>query len=95
MNPLLFLAVWLVIINALTIYAIVRDKRASRRGQWRIPESHLLFLALLGGALGEWIAMYTVRHKIRKARFVLLIPLMAVLQIAGVILLILCWGGNL
>ena len=95
MIPYLILAVWLLVFNVLAAYAVFRDKHAARRGQWRIPESHLLFLAFLGGALGEWIAMYTVRHKTKKPLFVFLVPLMALLQIAGMILLLLYWGGKL
>ena len=95
MNPYLILAVWFVFFNALAAYATARDKRAARLNHRRIPEANLLFLAFLGGAIGEWITMYVIHHKTRKPRFVILVPLMAILQIAGVILLLLYWGGIL
>ena len=93
MSPYLILAVWFLLINALAAFATVRDKSAARRGQRRIPEYHLLFLAFLGGALGEWIAMYAAHHKTRKFRFAIGVPLMLLIQIAVLALLMI--GGVL
>lgn len=93
MTSYIILAVWFALFNVLAAFATVSDKNAARRGQRRIPESHLLFLAFLGGALGEWIAMYAVRHKTRKFRFAVGIPLMLLLQIAMLALLVI--GGVL
>ena len=58
------------------------DKRAARRGAHRTPERTLWALSLLGGAVGMLIAMLAVRHKTRKVRFALLVPLMAAAQLA-------------
>jgi uncharacterized membrane protein YsdA (DUF1294 family) len=49
------------------VYAI--DKKAARNGQWRIPESLLHLLALLGGWPGALAAQSILRHKWRKHRF--------------------------
>lgn len=87
MNPVLILALYLAAINLLTARVTAHDKKAARRGERRIPESHLLFLAAMGGALGEWIAMYAVRHKTKKLKFTLGVPLILAAQIALLILL--------
>lgn len=57
------------------------DKRAARRGARRTPERTLWVLSLLGGATGMLIAMLAVRHKTRKVRFIVLVPLLAAAQI--------------
>ena len=46
----------------------------------RIPESTLLLSALLFGAVGGMLAMYLLRHKTRKDKFVL-VPVLAVVQV--------------
>lgn len=60
-------------IVAFAMYGI--DKYRARKQQHRIPEATLLGIALAGGALGAWIAMYVFRHKTRHVKFVLLVPL--------------------
>lgn len=44
------------------------DKKAARKGDWRIPERTLL-LATAFGALGGWMAQQILRHKTRKQPF--------------------------
>lgn len=61
------------------VYAADKDK--ARRGRWRIPEATLLWLALLGGSAGALVAIYGVRHKRRKPRFALGVPLMLVAHV--------------
>lgn len=45
------------------------DKHNAIKGYWRIPEDHLLVLALLGGSLGAVTAQRWLRHKTRKEPF--------------------------
>jgi len=59
-----------------------QDKRRAQQHAYRTPESTLLMIAFLGGALGSWISMYTVRHKTRKAKFQWLVPMAAILHLA-------------
>ena len=75
------LLVYLVIINAAGFLSMLIDKRKARKNLWRIPEATLLWLAALGGSLGSLAGMYLVRHKTRKAKFTLGIPLILAAQI--------------
>jgi uncharacterized membrane protein YsdA (DUF1294 family) len=47
------------------------DKRRAERGEWRISESTLHALELLGGWPGAWVAQRVFRHKRRKRRYML------------------------
>ncbi len=58
-----------LLINALTFCVFWWDKDAARKGQWRVPESRLLCLALIGGSVGAVMAQRLLRHKTRKEPF--------------------------
>ncbi len=60
------------------IYGI--DKWRARRGSWRVSEATLLWLALLGGGAGGLAGIYLLRHKTRKPRFALGVPLILATQ---------------
>jgi uncharacterized membrane protein YsdA (DUF1294 family)/cold shock CspA family protein len=49
------------------VYAI--DKSAATAGRWRVAESTLLLLGVVGGWPGAIIAQQTLRHKTKKASF--------------------------
>lgn len=73
---------YLIFMNAAAFAAFGIDKLAAVRHWRRIRESSLLELAFFGGSAGALTAMYLFRHKIRKSRFRIGIPLMLILQIA-------------
>jgi uncharacterized membrane protein YsdA (DUF1294 family) len=60
------------------------DKRAAVRRTERVPERTLLALSALGGSVGMLLGMAVFRHKIRKLRFALGVPLMLLLQLAAI-----------
>lgn len=64
---LLFSAAGVVSLVTYIVYAV--DKRRAEAGAWRIPESTLHVLELIGGWPGAFIAQRRLRHKIRKVRF--------------------------
>lgn len=63
------------------------DKRRARLGKYRISEARLFLLALLGGGIGGWIGMYTFHHKTKHMKFVILFPLISIIQLAALIYL--------
>lgn len=79
------LIIYLIIINLFAFFAMLIDKKKAEKGRWRIKESTLLVLAVIGGSIGEIIGMYTFRHKTQKARFFIGIPVIIVLQILIII----------
>lgn len=56
-------------LNALTYLAYLHDKNAAEKGQWRISESKLHLLAVLGGWPAAWWAQQWLRHKSSKQAF--------------------------
>jgi uncharacterized membrane protein YsdA (DUF1294 family) len=57
------------------------DKQAARNGEWRIRESTLLSLALIGGSLGAISAQRLLRHKTRKEPFRSILISIVILQV--------------
>lgn len=64
----LFAALY-VLASVVTIAIYAWDKRSSIRGGWRVPESTLLILGLVGGWPGAIIAQQAIRHKSKKPSF--------------------------
>ncbi len=77
-----FVWIYLICMNIITFVVFKSDKNRAIKGRWRIPESTLLSLSILGGGFGGWAAMKFVRHKTKHLKFVLLVPLAALLQLA-------------
>ena len=71
---------YLVLVNVLGFVIMYLDKRKARRGAWRIPESSLLTVAVLGGSIGVFLGMHLFRHKTRKLKFAMGIPLILAFQ---------------
>lgn len=71
---------YLILVNVLGIVIMYLDKRKARRGAWRIPEGSLLTVAIIGGSIGVFLGMYLFRHKTKKLKFVMGIPLILAFQ---------------
>ena len=82
MNLVLY---YIVIINILTFIFYGIDKLKAKKGKWRIPESTLLLLAIIGGSIGAFLGMKVWHHKTMHKKFKYGIPLIIILQL-GVLL---------
>lgn len=71
---------YLFVINVITFAAFGLDKRKAKKRKFRIRESVLLGLALIGGALGAMAGMFLFHHKTRKPAFRIGIPVLFLLQ---------------
>ena len=66
--------------SVVTFIAYGIDKSSARGGRRRIPERTLHLLALMGGWPGALVAMTIFRHKRRKASFVIVVCLIAIVH---------------
>lgn len=62
-------AIVCLLASVVTFAVYASDKSAARRGSWRVPESTLHMLAVLGGWPGALAAQQALRHKTRKQPF--------------------------
>ena len=51
MNAITLIIIYLVTVNCLSFIIMGVDKHKARKRAWRIPESTLFVLALIGGSL--------------------------------------------
>ena len=52
-----YLAYYLLAINAVAFIVYGIDKYKAKKAKWRIPETTLLLLAVIGGSIGAWVGM--------------------------------------
>ena len=77
-----YLAYYLLGINAVTLIVYGIDKYKAMKAKWRIPETTLLLLAVLGGSIGAWMGMKVWHHKTMHKKFKYGIPAILLIQIA-------------
>jgi uncharacterized membrane protein YsdA (DUF1294 family) len=91
-----YIAIYLAAISLLAIILTTHDKRAARQHKWRVRESTLLLVSVLGGSVAMLTTMLLIRHKTKHAKFMVGLPMIIALQIAVVaVLLGLRWKGGL
>ncbi len=79
--------IYLLAINLIAFLAMYIDKKRAKWGKWRIKESTLFILVLLGGGIGGILGMYTFRHKTKKPRFVIGFPVILIIEIICAIMI--------
>ena len=89
--PWFYIPIYLIVINLIAYLMFWADKKFAQKGMWRISEHSLIVVSLLGGSIGSLIAMYTVRHKTKKLRFSVGIPIILICEIA--IFVYLCYNS--
>lgn len=88
MRVTLLLAGYYILVNLTGFFMMGIDKRKAIKHAFRIPESTLFIVAVIGGSLGSILGMYTFRHKTRHWYFVYGMPAILILQIIAVIALL-------
>lgn len=84
-DPWRLAGAYLIIINVATFALFGADKLLAKGHRRRVPEACLLLLAVAGGSLGGWLAMYIFRHKTRHKKFSWGLPLILFMQIIAVV----------
>ena len=72
---------YLILVNIIAFITIYIDKKKAIKHKWRIKESTLFLLSIIGGSIGTLLGMYTFRHKTKHKQFTLGIPLILIIQI--------------
>lgn len=83
-----YLACYLAAVNILLCTLMGTDKLLAKLQKRRIPEKALFALAVLGGALGGTVGMYSFHHKTLHKSFAIGFPLLTIVQIAAVAYLV-------
>lgn len=74
--------IYLAVINVVTFFVYGIDKWKAKRSKWRVSETALLGLAVIGGSIGAWLGMKTWHHKTLHRKFRYGVPLIIIVQIA-------------
>ena len=74
--------IYLAAINLALFLTMAADKRNAKRKRRRVPETTLLSLSMLGGALGGILGMLLLRHKTRKPAFFIGFPAILLFHLA-------------
>lgn len=67
-------------ISIISVIVTITDKVCAIKHCWRVKESTLFILSILGGSATMYITMLIIRHKTRKIKFMLGIPLIIAVQ---------------
>ena len=86
-----YIFLYLLIINAAGLLYMLIDKNRARKNLWRIPESRLMGIAVLGGSGGVLLGMHLARHKTKHPKFAIGVPVIFALQVVTLIFWIFCF----
>lgn len=83
-----YLYIYLAVINIIALIVTVHDKKAAMNGKRRVREMTLMLIAALGGSPVMYLTMLAISHKTRKPKFMVGIPVIFVIELAGVLLVL-------
>lgn len=73
--------IYLIIINIISFSLMGIDKILAIKKKRRISENTLLTPTLIGGSIGITLGMIIFRHKIRKPKFLIIVPITLIITI--------------
>ena len=82
LNLLHIVLISLVTINVVTFFMYGIDKWKAKKSKWRIRETALLGLAVLGGSIGAWLGMKVWHHKTLHKKFRYGVPAIIIIQLS-------------
>ena len=93
--------IYLAVINVVTFFMYGIDKwrstsgrllptgrKKAKKSKWRIRETALLGLAVLGGSIGAWLGMKVWHHKTQHKKFKYGVPAIIIVQLALIVYII-------
>lgn len=88
MNSFDIIILYAVAVNVVSFIMMGVDKRRAIKRAWRIPESTLFVLAIIGGSIGSIIGMHLFHHKTRHWYFLYGMPVILALQVMLILALV-------
>ena len=79
------IAAYLLIMNIIGFALMGIDKRRAVKRLWRISESTLFVVAIIGGSLGSIIGMRFFHHKTKHWYFVYGMPAILIIEVLAVV----------
>lgn len=71
-----------LVLNLVLLITMGIDKLRAEHKEWRVPESTLFIMSLLGGAIGGFGGMFLFHHKTKKPAFYIIYATALVLHLA-------------
>lgn len=88
MDVITLIAIYISVINLISFIAMGVDKYKAKKRAWRIPESTLFVLAIIGGSIGSIAGMHLFHHKTRHWYFLYGMPTILIIQIILILALV-------
>lgn len=85
--------IYLVIVNLIAVIITCYDKHCAIKNKWRIKEKTLLLISALGGSVGMYFTMQSIRHKTKHLKFMLGIPAIFIAEVVIAIILVTKYAG--
>ncbi len=70
------------IINVISFIIMGIDKLKATKGMFRVSEKAIFIFAVVFGALGVYFGMYIFKHKTKKIKFYVTIPILMLVQLS-------------
>lgn len=87
MGVISYIISYLSVINLIGFAIMGIDKLKAKKRAWRVPESTLFVIALIGGSLGTTIGMFLFHHKTRHWYFRYGMPAILIIQVVTIVAL--------
>ena len=84
MENIKYLIFYIIIVNIYGFIIMGYDKNLARNHKRRISENTLFMTAFLLGAIGIYCGMFKFRHKTKHTSFLVLVPILFILNIISV-----------
>lgn len=84
MNYIYILIGYIIIINIISFFIMLYDKKQAIYNNFRISEKTIFIISLLLGGIGTYVGMYVFRHKTKHLKFTIGIPIVIILNIISV-----------
>lgn len=85
-----FFCIYIAAISIFSVGITCIDKYQAIHKGYRISEKMLLLIALAGGSFAMFLTMLVIRHKIRKLKFMFLLPFMVILHCVFIVYIYVC-----